>query len=425
MANRKSDHSPLLDHEDAADGAFRLPDVEPLVENLLRRLREVNGVRRAVAVGDYRRRKETLDRLDILVACDEDSPVMDRFVNDKGVAEVHARGKTHSSACSDDGMPIDLRIIPEDDFGLALHHFTGSADHVGALRNVDVLQEEPHFATRTEEEVYEALGLPFIPPELRENRGEIEAARNGSLPKLIALDDIRGDLHSHTTASDGRSTLEQMAAAAQKRGYEYLAVTDHSTYAMGGGGMNESRLRRQMERIDELNEGFDGFRLLKGLETDIRKDGSLDMSDAFLAELDIVVCSLHTYLDLPEEQQTNRVIRAMDNPYFNIYAHPTAKLAGYYDAIQIDLEQVLEAALERGCYLELNSKPERLDLNDVWCKRAKEMGVKLAVSTDAHETRRLAYVRFGIGQARRGWLEAEDVLNTRTWSELQPLLRRG
>ena len=328
MANRKSDHSPLLDHEDAADGAFRLPDVEPLVENLLRRLREVNGVRRAVAVGDYRRRKETLDRLDILVACDEDSPVMDRFVNDDGIAEVLARGKTHSSACSDDGMPIDLRIIPEDDFGLALHHFTGSADHIGVLRNVDVLHEEPRFATRTEEEVYEALGLPFIPPELRENRGEIEAARNGDLPNLIAIDDIRGDLHSHTSATDGRSTLEEMAAAAQSHGYEYLAVTDHSTYAMGERGMNESRLRRQMERIDELNEQFDGFRLLKGLETDIRKDGSLDMSDAVLAELDIVVCSLHAHLNLPEAKQTARVIRAMDNPHFNIYAHPTAKLAG-------------------------------------------------------------------------------------------------
>ncbi len=427
--------SVAIERQEGEGRWFRLPEVEPFAEDILLCLSRVKRVNQVVLGGSYRRRKETLRGLDILATCENACPLMDRFTGHDEVAEVVLRGKTHCAVLLRNGLRVDLRVFPEDAFGAALFHSTGTPGHVAsvremavgnrlAIRESGVFREGGRVGGRTEEEVYRAAGLPYIPPELREDQGEIEAAASGSLPELITLEDIRGDLHGHTTATDGRSTLEEMAAAARALGYEYLAITDHSVYSMGAGGMDETRLRRQMERIDRLNETFTGFRLLKGLEVDIREDGSLDTSDAVLAELDIVVCSLHAHLDLPEAKQTRRVIHAMDNPYFNIYAHPTARLAGYYDPIEIDLEHVMEAALARGCFLELNSKPERLDLSDVYCKLAKEMGLKVAISTDAHRTDRLQSIRFGIEQARRGWLEPDDVLNTRSWLELKQLLKR-
>lgn len=434
MSIENPEHS-LLDSQEETDAEFRLPDVELLAEDLLAHLRRTEGVGRVVLAGNYRRRKETLDVLEFVATGKPDALLVERLADYEDIVELVRHHGTHARARLRGGLRVDLRVVPEEAFGAALHVFTGSEAHRAAVQKMarergfaineqGVFARDDCVAGRTEEEVYQSVGLPYIPPELREDRGEVEAARNGTLPELITLSDLRGDLHSHTTATDGRSTLEEMAAAARARGYEYLAITDHSVYSMGAGGMDETRLRRQMEQIDRLNETFEGFQLLKGLEVDIREDGSLDTSDSVLAELDIVVCSLHAHLDLPEAQQTRRVIRAMDNPHFNIYAHPTARLAGYYDAIEIDLEEVMEAALARGCFLELNSKPERLDLSDVYCKLAKEMGLKVAISTDAHRTDRLQSIRFGIEQARRGWLEPDDVLNTRPWPALKQLLKR-
>jgi DNA polymerase (family X) len=272
--------------------------------------------------------------------------------------------------------------------------------------------------------VYDRVGLAYVEPEMREDRGEIDAAKKGKLPKLITRDDLRGDLHSHTKATDGKYTLREMAEAAKERGYDYLAITEHSKRLTVAKGLDEKRLRRQMGQIDKLNEELSGVRLLKGIECDILEDGSLDLDDEVLAELDVVVCSIHSKFNLPGDKQTERVIRAMDNPHFNILAHPTGRMMGQRGPHGLDVERAMEAALERGCFLELNAQPERLDLSDTYCKLAKDMSLKLALSTDAHSTTSLDYVRYGIDQARRGWLEADDVINTRKWGDLKKLLKR-
>jgi len=273
--------------------------------------------------------------------------------------------------------------------------------------------------------VYDTVGLPYILPELRESRGEIEAAESGELPTLIQLADLRGDLHAHTNESDGKSTLKEMALAAKELGHDYLAVTDHSKNARIAGGLDERRLRKQMEEIDRLNEEVDGIQILKASEVDILDDGRLDHPDEVLEDLDLVVCSIHSGFNLSESKQTERVLRAMESRYFHILAHPTGRLIGKRKPYPIDLEKILEAAKERGCYLEINSTPARLDLDDVHCRMAKDMGVKIAISTDAHSTSGLSNLRYGVDQARRGWLEPDDVLNTRSWSALSKLLARS
>jgi len=273
--------------------------------------------------------------------------------------------------------------------------------------------------------VFDSVGLPFIPPELRENRGEIEAASMGRLPVLVELDDIRGDLHCHTNATDGHHSLEQMARAAQELGYEYLAISDHSRHVSVAHGLDSRRLEAQIAAIDRLNEKLGGLVLLKSAEVDILEDGSLDLPDAVLTQLDFTVCAVHYKFDLSRKRQTERVLRAMDNPHFNILAHPTGRLINEREPYDIDLEQIMQAARARGCFLELNAHPDRLDLNDAHCKLARDIGLKLAVSTDAHSTSDLEFMRYGIGQARRGWLQADDVLNTRSLNALKKLLRRS
>ncbi len=272
--------------------------------------------------------------------------------------------------------------------------------------------------------MFEQVGLPYVEPELREDHGEIEAAKRGKLPKLISIEDIRGDLHTHTKASDGRNTIGEMAKAAQQRGYAYLAISDHTKHVTIAHGLDANRLSRQIEEIEALNEKFRGLRVLKAAEVDILEDGSLDLPDSILEQLDLTVCAIHYKFDLPIERQTERIIRAMDNPCFNILAHPTGRLIGEREAYEVDMERVMEAALERGCYLEVNAQPERLDLTEIHCKMAKGLGLKVAISTDAHTTASLDYLRFGVGQARRGWLEPDDVLNTRSWTDLKKLLER-
>jgi DNA polymerase (family 10) len=292
------------------------------------------------------------------------------------------------------------------------------------INEYGVFKGRKQIAGETEEEIYALFDLPYIAPELREDRGEIEAAANGRLPTLITLDDIRGDLQMHTTASDGKSSLQDMTKAAQKRGYEYIAITDHSKYVRVAQGLDEERLAQQIEDIARLNEQLDGIQVLKSAEVDILKDGSLDLADDILKELDLVVCSIHAHFKLSQKQQTTRIIRAMDNPYFTILAHPAGRKIGARAPYDVEMEQIMQAALERGCFLELNAHPERLDLNEVYCKMAKEMGLKISIATDAHRRNGLDYMRFGIGQAQRGWLEAEDVLNTRSLKALKSLLKR-
>ena len=333
-------------------------------------------------------------------------------------------------------MQVDLRVVPGSSFGAALGYFTGSRAHNIALRRLaqarglklneyGLFSGRRRLAGRTEAELYGALGLPLIPPELREAEGEIEAAQAGKLPRLVTLADLRGDLHAHTDASDGRASLAAMAAAAQAMGHSYLAVTDHSRSLGMAHGLDPSRLARQIDAIARLNAGLRGFTVLAGSEVDILEDGRLDLPDSILSRLDVVVAAVHSHFDLPPERQTERVLRAMDNQLVNILAHPTGRLIDRRPAYRLAMERVMRAARERGCCLEVNAQPERLDLTDAHCRLAKEIGVKLAISTDAHSTAELGFLRFGVDQARRGWIEAEDVVNTRPLPALRALLRRG
>jgi DNA polymerase (family 10) len=412
----------------------RLIEAEEVARPLVAYLEGIKGVKGLMVAGSFRRRKETVGDLDILVSARRGTPVMARFTECDEVDQVVSRGDTRSTVILRSGMQVDLRLLPQVSYGAALHYFTGSKAHNIAVRRMGVkrglkineygvFKDDDRLAGRTEEEVYESVGLPYIEPELREDRGEIDAARKGELPRLIELDDVRGDLHVHTRASDGHDSLEAMVKAAAARGYAYIAITDHSRHVTVANGLDPERLAEQIDAIDRLNERLDGcIQVLKAVELDILEDGSLDLPDSILERLDLRVCAVHYQLDLPRKKQTERILRAMDSPYFNVLAHPTGRLIGERDPYEVDLERVIEGAAERGCFLELNA--QRLDLNDADCRMAKSLGVKVAISTDAHTTANLDYIRFGIDQARRGWLEADDVINTRSLDALRKLLAR-
>lgn len=398
-------------------------------------LQKVNGVKELVVAGSYRRRLETVGDLDILVTCKRGSRVMDRFVDYEDVERVVSHGKTRSTVVLRSGLQVDLRVVAQVSYGAALHYFTGSKAHNIAIRKLGqnkrlkineygVFHGNKRVAGRREQEVYAQVDLPYIEPELREDQGEIEAARNHQLPTLITGDDIVGDLHAHTQATDGHNSLQEMAHAAQKRGYQYLAITDHSQRLKVTNGLNAKRLGKQIDAIDHLNASFNGMMLLKSIEVDILEDGALDLPDDILKALDFTVCSVHSKFNLSRRKQTERIIRAMDNPYFTILAHPSGRLIQEREPYDVDMKRLLEAAQERGCFLELNAQPSRLDPPAMYCRMAKEMGLKMAISTDAHSINDLDLMRFGIDQARRGWLAADDVLNTRSWKALQKLLKR-
>jgi DNA polymerase (family 10) len=425
-----------LAHHAGAETRIRLAAAEEVARPLMDYLANGKAVARVVVAGSYRRRRETVGDLDILVTCPPRAKVMDRFVAHPDVAEVVSKGGTRSTVRLRSGLQVDLRVVPDASYGAALHYFTGSKAHNIAIRRrgverglkineYGVFRGKTRIGGRTEEEVFAAVGLPYIEPELREDRGEIAAAEEGRLPRLVTVADIRGDLHCHTKASDGTASLEEIAAAAMGAGYQYLAITDHSKHVTIAHGLDDRAFRRQAEEIDRLNERLDGIRLLKSAEVDIHKDGSLDLADATLAELDMVVGAVHYGFGLPAAQQTDRLIRAMDNPHFTILAHPSGRLLGERPAYALDMERLLRAALERGCVLEVNAQPKRLDLTDVYCRAAKDMGLKLAISTDTHHPDQLAFMRFGVDQARRGWLEPGDVVNTRSWPDLKRLLARS
>ena len=413
---------------------YKLADVEDIAVDLSRHLGRQAGVQKAVVAGSFRRRKETVGDLDVLVTGRGSDPLMQALVDYEDVRQVLAHGQTKSSVVLKNGLQVDVRFVDQDSFGAALHYFTGSKAHNIAVRRLaldrdlkvneyGVFRGEKKIAGQTEEDVYASVGLPYIVPELREDRGELEAAAAGHLPHLVQEQDLRGDLHVHSKASDGKNTLQELAEAARGRGYEYLGITDHTRSLSMARGLDEDRLAAQVAQIDELNSRLSGMTLLKGSEVDILKDGSLDLPDWILQKLDYCICSVHTAFNLSREQQTKRILRAMDNPNCTILGHPTGRLIGARDAYDADMEQILEKARERGCILELNSQPDRLDLDDVYCKAAKEMGVKIAVSSDAHQVGNLGLVRFGIGQARRGWLEPEDVVNTKPLAELKEIFQ--
>lgn len=424
-----------LEQHRGAEKRTRLAVAEPVAEALLAYVKTIPGVGEAAVAGSYRRRCETVGDLDVLLTASDGAKVMDRAVAFEDVAEVAAKGPTRATVYLKNGLQVDFRVVPRESYGAALHYFTGSKAHNIAVRRIGVgkglkvneygvFKGEKRLAGKSEQEVYKAVGLPYVPPELREDRGEIEAARKGRLPKLIALADVRGDLHTHTKATDGRNSIEEMAEAAKKMSYDYFAVSDHTRHVTVAHGLDARRLGRQLAAIDRLNARLKGIRILKSAEVDILSDGSLDLPDAILDELDFTVCSVHYQFDLPAKKQTDRILKAMDNPRFNILGHPSGRLIGKREPYALELERLIAGARERGCFLELNAQPDRLDLTDVACKTAKETSVLVSVATDAHSTAQFDFMRYGIDQARRGWLEPRDVLNTRALSELKKLFKR-
>lgn len=402
---------------------------------LVAHLQRARGVERVVVAGSFRRMRETVGDLDVLVTARKANQAIEQFTGFAEVEEVLSSGGTRASVRLRGGLQVDLRLLAPESFGSALQYFTGSKAHNVALRRLaqerglkvneyGVFRGDTRIAGDTEESVYAALELPWIPPELREDRGEIDAAKAGRLPKLVEPGDLRGDLHAHTSATDGRNTIEEMAAAAQAMGFEYLAITEHSRRQGMAHGLDPKRLREQGEAIDRLNARAKGIRVLKGIEVDILDDGTLDLPDSALAGLDIVIAAVHSRFDLSRAQQTARILRALGHPKVNLLAHPTGRLIGQREPYDVDMLQVVRKAREQGVHLELNAHPERLDLIDTHCRMAKDEGVLIAITSDAHDTVQLANLRFGVGQARRGWIERGDVLNTRSLRELLPLLAR-
>jgi DNA polymerase (family 10) len=379
--------------------------------------------------------RETVGDLDILVTAAAGSPVMQRFAAYDEVADVLSAGPTRASVVLKSGLQVDLRVVEEKSYGAALVYFTGSKAHNIAIRRIaqklglkvneyGVFRGIERIAGEDEASVYQCLGLPWIPPELREDRGEIEAAHAGRLPSLVELTDLRGDLHVHTKATDGHDSLREMALAAKAMGLEYLAITEHSRHLSVAHGLDPLRLTRQCDEIDRLNPELDGITLLKGIEVDILEDGSLDLPDDVLGRLDLVVGAVHSQFHLSRAKQTERILRAMDHPHFTLLAHPGGRLIDRREPYDVDMLRIIRHAKQRGCFLELNAHPERLDLLDNQCQMAKEESVLVSINSDAHSRFDFSNLRYGVGQARRGWLEKDDVLNTRPLAALRRLLAR-
>ncbi len=424
-----------IDRLEQIERRMPLVQAEPIAASLEHWLQAAPGIGQVVIAGSFRRRKETVGDLDIVASAAAGPPVIDHFVKHEDVRDVVLKGTTRSTVTLRMDFNVDLRVVEPECFGSALMYFTGARAHTIALRRramergwklneYGLFEGENRLAARTEEEVYAKLGLPFIIPRLRENRGEIEAAEKGALPTPVTLEEIRGDLHCHTRASDGSASLREMAEAARALGYEYLAISDHSQGLGVAHGLDADALAAQIDEIDALNEQLKGIRILKSCEVEILEDGRLDLGRDILARLDFTICGMHSGLSASRETLTRRVLRAMDDPHFNILAHPSGRLINKRPPSALDLEAVMKAARERGCFLELNAQPSRLDLDDIHCKMAREMGLKVPINTDAHSPQQLELMRFGIDQAARGWLGAGDVLNTLPLKDLLARMRR-
>ncbi|MCD6550074.1 DNA polymerase/3'-5' exonuclease PolX [bacterium] len=417
-------------------GRFLLGEILPIVKEIEEKLKELKEVKRVSVAGSVRRRKETIGDVDFLVTTDNPQKVMDFFVSLPGVIKVWGKGLTKSSIRMKEGFDVDLRVVPEECYGSALQYFTGSKEHNIATRKIaiskglklneyGVFRNKKKIAGKTEEEVYEALGMAWMPPEIREDRGEVELSLKGKkyLPRLIELKDIKGDLHCHSKWDGGANSILEMAQAAIERGYQYLGISDHTKFLKIEHGLDERKLSLQRKEIEKINRDFEKsgvkFRILQGAETNILNDGSIDIKDEALKKLDYAIAGIHSSFKMSKEKMTERIIRAMKNPYIKIISHPTGRILKKRDEYQVDFEKILRAAKEFNVFLEINSYPERLDLNDINAKKAVEMGVKLVINTDSHHKDQLRYIEFGVYQARRGWVEKENVVNT--WS-LQRLL---
>lgn len=430
-----------IDLASKATDRMRWADADEVVQMLVAHLGQSAAVRQISPAGSYRRGRDTVGDIDLLVDATDELAVMDRLVEYDALAEVLARGETKMSVRLDNGLQVDLRVVPTESFGAALQYFTGSKEHNVELRGrakdrglkvnewgvfrVEPDGSETYLAGKTEEEVYAALELPCYPPELRENRGEFAYERAEDLPRLVELSDLVADLHMHTTHTDGKNSLEEMVAEAQARGFRYIAITDHSKRVSMARGLDADRLRMAWKEIDRLNTQLEGFRVLKGIECDILERGGMDLDDQVLSEADWVIASLHYGQKQSREQITDRILGALANPWVSMLAHPTGRLINRREAYAVDMEAVFQAAAEHGKLLELNANPARLDLDDVYCARAKQLGIPIVINSDAHSTQGMNVLRHGIQQARRGGLTASDVANTRGWEELSAMVRRG
>ncbi len=384
--------------------------------------------------GSIRRMKETVGDMDILAVSPQPAGVMDFFTGMEGVAAVIVKGNTKSSVRLESGIQVDLRIVPEESFGSALQYFTGSKSHNIEVRRIAVragcklneyglFKGERRIAGKTEEEVYKALGMDYIPPELRENRGEVEAALKGKLPKLVGYEDVKGDLQMHTTWSDGANTIEEMVAEAAGMGHEFIAITDHVGTLKIAGAMDEGKIRKQMKEIEKINERY-GIRVFYGVEANIMKDGSIDMDRKVLKDVDVVAAGIHSGFRMPEKEMTARVVNAMENDAVNIIVHPTGRIIDKREGIALNFDKVFEVAKKNNVVMEINAQPARLDLNDVHVKRAVEMGVKLSIGTDAHNKSQLHFINLGTAVARRGWAEKGDIINTYDIKKLEKVFEK-
>ncbi len=418
-----------------ADGSLQtrvlLSTALELGRELVEGLREHPAAVRVELAGSARRWADTCKDLDVVAATGDPEALVDGFAALPAIDEISTAGTAGAKALTHQGIPVDLRIVAEDSFGNLLQHFTGSGRHNEALRTAAVrdglhvseygiLDDATGETLRcaTEREVYERLGMAYVEPELREDRGELDAARVGTLPDLVTLDDIRGDLHCHTVASDGHATVLEMARAAQERGYEYLAITDHSASHGFGNHVTPDELRRQIERVAQANEQLEGFIVLSGSEVNILPDGSLDYDDELLSQLDWIVASVHTSFGMSEADMTARMVTAIENPLVRAIGHPTGRMLGRREPYALDVDRVIEAAARTGTFLEINSNPNRRDLSDVHARAAAQAGVKLVIDSDAHRPATLGVMRYGVATARRAWLTRDDVANTRGWDQL-------
>jgi DNA polymerase (family 10) len=410
-------------------GRMNLGIAFPLAKRIVEALREKTGLRKIEWAGSLRRMRENIGDIDILATGPNHEQIVTTFTHLPEVKEVLASGETKASVIVEGGVQIDLRVVEEDSYGAALQYFTGSKGHNIHLRGIakakgikineyGVFKGEKKIGGKEEKDVYKVLGMAWIEPELREDRGEIEASQKGRLPKLVEESEIKGDLHIHSKWSDGTASIEEIAKAAQKRGYQYVAICDHSKSLKIARGLDESRLLKQIEEIDRMNEKLKGFQILKGTEVDILTDGKLDHSDKVLEKLDFVVAAIHSGFKQEKEKMTKRIIRALEHPFVHCLAHPSGRLLGARAPYEVEIDEVMEAAKRNGKALEINGTLERLDLDDIHSRKAKEMGIKLAIGTDAHHLDQLWMISLGVAVARRGWLETGNVLNAMSLKEI-------
>ena len=425
-------------------GRFTLDAADTICEKLTEHLKDLPGVERITPAGSLRRGRETVGDLDILITgkcCTAAAPrqaAIDRIVNFPGVLDVISRGDNKVSVKLRSGMQVDVRLLPPDTFGAAMQYFTGSKSHNVSLRQralkmgftlseygLATLGDEKVVASKTEEQIYAKLGLDYIPPELRENCGEIEAAAEHRLPHLVSLDDIKGDVHMHTVETDGKCSIEEMAEAARARGYQYMAITDHSKNLAFANGLDDQRAVAHIKRIRAANDHVEGINIFAGIEVDILADGDLDLSNSVLAEMDLVIASVHSNFNQEPAKMTERLLHAVSNPRTSILGHPTGRILLRRDSYQFDMEAVLREAAKNKVAMELNAYPDRLDLNDRHLRLAKERGVKIVINTDSHHTSHLEKIRYGLLQARRAWLSPADVLNTLPTDKFAKAMKKG